>query len=103
MFKIEISVYQFIIQKQKKTLKNKEVVKHALDLGEEAAGLVVPFVSTGKKIIAKGAGKAKSKFPVMQEVSDYIQDKTMSRNMEKRQVSLLSKINRVARLKREFS
>ncbi|WP_422103068.1 hypothetical protein [Vreelandella sp.] len=95
-----ISIYNLEVEK---TLKNKKVVKHALDLGEEAAGLVVPFVSTGKKLITKGAGKAKSKFPVMQEVSDYIQDKTMSKNMEKRQVSLLSKINRVARLKREFS
>lgn len=86
-----------------KTLRNKSVSKHALDLGEDAIGMVVPFLATGKKLIAKGTQAAKAKFPTIQSISECIEDKALGSNEKSRHITLLSRINRVARLKRKFT
>ena len=94
-----ISEYNIEVEK---ALRNKNVSKHALDLGEDVLGTFVPFLGTGKKII-KGATKTSiDKFPAIKSLSEFIEDKTCSRNNEDRNISILSRINRVARLKREF-
>lgn len=82
---------------------SKKFSKHALDLTEDAVGLVVPFFSTGKKLITEGTKKAMKSYPSIQKISDIIQDKTTSKKFEQRQISLLSTISRVARLRREFN
>ena len=86
-----------------KALSRKRVTKHALDLGEDTAGLVIPFFGTGKKIISSSTNLAKNKYPVIQEISDFIEEKMTKSNLQERQISLLSKINRVARLKRQYN
>lgn len=86
-----------------KALSRKRVTKHALDLGEDTAGLVIPFFGTGKKIISNSTNLAKNKYPVIQEISDFIEEKMTKSNLQERQISLLSKINRVARLKRQYN
>jgi len=85
-----------------KVLKNKNASKHALDLGEDAIGLAVPFIATGKKLITKGTQAAMKKFPAIQSVSEIIEDKALGSNEKTRNISLLSRVNRVARLKRNF-
>lgn len=94
-----ISEYNIEIEK---VLKNKNVSKHALDLGEDALGTLVPFLGTGKKLL-KGATKmSMDKFPAIKSLSEIIEDKTSGENGEDRSITILSKINRVAKLKREF-
>ncbi len=84
-------------------LKNINTRKHALDLAEDTAGLVIPFLGTGKKLLAKGTEKAMDKFPAIQTVAEFIEDKTTTKNDEKQNIKLLAKVNRVARLKKTAS
>jgi hypothetical protein len=84
-------------------LRKKNVSKYALDLGEGGLGSVIPFLSIGKKLIEKGTRKAMDKFPVIQSVSECIEEKTISERGEKRNIKILSQVNRVARLKRHFN
>lgn len=86
-----------------KTLRNKSVSKHALDLGEDAIGMAIPFLATGKKLITKGTQAAMKRFPAIQSASELIEDKALGRNEKARKISLLSRVNRVARLKRNFT
>lgn len=86
-----------------KALRSKNVSKHALDLGEDAIGIVVPFLATGKKLISKGTQAAMKKFPVIQSISEFVEDKALGRSEQARYISLLSRVNRVARLKRNFT
>ncbi|WP_299268514.1 hypothetical protein [uncultured Psychrosphaera sp.] len=86
-----------------KALRSKNVSKHALDLGEDAIGMVVPFLATGKKLISKGTQAAMKKFPVIQSISEFVEDKALERSEQARYISLLSRVNRVARLKRNFT
>jgi hypothetical protein len=94
------------IKEYNKLLENhtskKEKIQAALDLGEDTIGIWVPFISTGKKIILWSSRKLKKKFPLIKDISDYIDDKLKSSNSEKRNISLLTKINRVARLKKYY-
>ncbi|NOJ25727.1 hypothetical protein [Vibrio coralliilyticus] len=85
-----------------RALSSKDVSRHALDLGEDAMGLMVPFFATGSKLIKAGTQKAIDKFPAVKEFSEFIEDKTQKNNQSERNVSILSKINRVARLKQEY-
>lgn len=85
-----------------RALSSKDVSKHALDLGEDAMGLVVPFFATASKLIKAGTQKAIDKFPAVKEFSEFIEDKTQKNDQSERNVSILSKINRVARLKQEY-
>lgn len=85
-----------------KALRNKNVSKHALDLGDDTLGLFVPFWATGKKLVKGGTKMAMDKFPAIQNVSEFIEDKTNKESSENRNISILSRINRVAKLKREF-
>lgn len=85
-----------------KALRNKNVSKHALDLGEDTLGLFVPFWATGKKLVKGGTKMAMDKFPAIQNISEFIEDKTSKESGEKRNISVLTKVNRVAKLKREF-
>lgn len=85
-----------------KTLRKKSVSKHALDLGEDAIGMAVPFLATGKKLITEGTQAAMRKFPAIQNVSEFVEDKALGSDEKARHISLSSRVNRVARLKRNF-
>lgn len=85
-----------------KALGKKHVTKNALDLGEDAIGLIAPFLATGKKLIKSGTKKAMDKYPTIKIISEYIEDKSMSSDKINRNVSVLSQINRVARLKKLY-
>lgn len=86
-----------------KASKRKNLTKHALDLGEDVLGTTVPFIATGKKIISRGTQEAMKKYPVIQRVSEYVEDRALGEDKQTRYVSLLSKVSRVARLKRNFT
>ncbi len=86
-----------------KALRRKNVSKHALDLGEDAIGVAMPFFATGKKLITKGTQTAMRKFPAIQSVSEFVEDKALGKSDKDRYISLLSRVNRVARLKRNFT
>lgn len=85
-----------------KAIKKRKFEKHALDLGEDLVGLVIPFLNTGKKLVKSGTRKAMDKLPALQQVSDYIESKSSEIGKDKGRISLLTKINRVARLKKRF-
>lgn len=86
-----------------KKLSTKGNIKNALDLGEDAAGLFMPFIATGKKIMSFGFSKAKDKYPVLQEFSEHIEEKVLSSIVAKKDISILTKVNRVARLRKRYS
>ncbi|MFP7410756.1 hypothetical protein [Aeromonas veronii] len=81
----------------------KKIINHALDLCEDTAGLFLPFLGTGKKIFLGGMSMAKNKFKAIQAIYEFIEDKSMRKDINRKNVSLLSKINRVARLKRNIN
>ena len=83
-----------------KVLSGKLVAKKVVDLGVDTAGLFIPFLSTGAKAAGWVSKKAKEKVPLFKEITDFVADKAHSANVVKKEVSLLTKINRVARLKR---
>ncbi|MBB1364493.1 hypothetical protein H5125_20315 [Shewanella sp. SR44-4] len=85
-----------------KALRNKNVSKHALDLGEDTLGLFIPFWTTAKKLVKGGTKMAMDKFPAIQNVSEFIEDKTSKESGKNRNISVLTQVNRVAKLKREF-
>ena len=85
-----------------KALRNKKVSKHALDLGEDALGLVVPFWGTGKKLLKGGTKLARDLFPAINNISEFIEDKATRVSGKNREISVLTKVNRVAKLKREL-
>ncbi len=94
-----ISIYNSEVAQ---VLSKKNITKNALDLGEDALGLVLPFMATGKKLIQAGVKKAMNKFPAIKETSEYIEEKTSSSCQNTKNITILSQINRVARLKREY-
>lgn len=75
---------------------------HALDLTENAAGLVFPFLGTVKRYSKSAANLFKDKYPTIQAASEYIEDKCSPANQHEKHVSLLTKVNRVAKLKPNF-
>lgn len=86
-----------------KRLKGRRYMKHGLDLTEDAIGMVVPFFATLKKGLAFSYNKGTEKLPKLRAVSEIIFDKSLSKDVETRNVNILSKINRVARLKRNYN
>ncbi|WP_412503880.1 hypothetical protein [Shewanella indica] len=86
----------------KKALEHKDVSNHVLDLGEDALGMLIPFWATGKKLIKRGTKMAMDKFPAIQSLSELIEDKSSRVSDESRNITILTQVNRVARLKREF-
>ena len=93
----------------KKALKTKGYRSHGLDLanyGVDAAlnllDFFVPLLGTAKKGAFWGAKKAKEKIPAVQAFSEIVEEKLQSSDPKKRNVSLLSRVNRVARLKRTY-
>ena len=95
-----ISFYNSEVQK---ALGKRNTTKHLIDIGEDGMGLLVPFVGTGKRIMTAGIKKAVQKFPALQNLSEFIEDKTSSKNQQKREMSILTQINRVARLKQDYN
>ncbi|QXN25910.1 hypothetical protein KVP08_004775 [Shewanella putrefaciens] len=85
-----------------KALRYKNVSNHALDLGEDALGMFIPFFATGKKLIKGGTKMAMDKFPAIQNLSEFIEAKSSRESDESRNITILTKVNRVAKLKREF-
>jgi len=85
-----------------KALRNRKVSKHALDLGEDAIGMLVPFFSTGKKLLKEATKMAMDKFPAIQNVSEFIEEKSNRENTKDQNITILTQINRVAKLKRGF-
>jgi hypothetical protein len=83
-------------------LRNNNITKCFLDLSEDALGVIIPFLSTLKKVVRGSVTRAEKCIPVIKEVSEYIEDKTLNKNIEKRHVSILSKVNRVAKLRSEY-
>lgn len=83
-------------------LGSKNISKHALDLGVDALGLVIPFFGTAKKLAEGGTKMAMDKYPAIQHLSEFIEDKVSRRSTEKRSISILTQVNRVAKLRREF-
>lgn len=94
-------IFEYNVEVEK-ALRNKNVSKHALDLGDDALGLFVPLWATGKKLLKGTTRMAMDKFPAIQNVSEFIEDKTITKNDRDRNITILSQVNRVAKLKREF-
>lgn len=83
-------------------LRIKRQESHGLDLAENAAGLFIPFLGTTKRYGSLSIRALKDKYPVIQSISEYLEEKISPNNQEDRQVSFLTKVNRVAKLKRKF-
>lgn len=94
-----VSQYNSDVQK---ALKNKKVSNHALDLGEDALGMFAPFWSTSKKLIKGGTKIIMDKYPAIQHLSEFIEEKSSRESDEGKNITILTKINRVARLRRDF-
>ncbi|EGQ8335875.1 hypothetical protein GKA54_13370 [Vibrio parahaemolyticus] len=75
---------------------------HALDLTENTVGLFVPFLGTAKRYSKSLFKSFKDKYPTIQAASEYLEDKCSPENQHENRVSLLTKVNRVAKLKRNF-
>ena len=82
-----------------RVLNKKNVINTLLDLGKDVAG--IPLLDTGIKLLTALNNKAMDKFPALRSVSEYIENKTYNKNQHKRTISLLTRINRVARLKKK--
>lgn len=85
-----------------RVIRKRKLGRHALDLSEDAAGLVVPLLGTGKKIASAGVSKLSKQFPAIHQAAEYIKYKVASTDSNKRKLSVLAQINRVARLKRDY-
>nr|WP_321239366.1 hypothetical protein [uncultured Tolumonas sp.] len=71
-----------------------------LTLTEDGIGLFIPFMSTTKKVINKALGFTTNKYPTLTKISEYFESHLLPKDSFEKNISLLSKINRVARLKR---
>jgi hypothetical protein len=94
-----ISTYNVEVEN---ALGKKNFTNNALDLGKDVVGIFAPFLASGEKIIKSGTKKAMEKYPAIKNISEYIEDKSRSSDQVYRNVSILSQINRVARLKKSF-
>jgi hypothetical protein len=83
-------------------LSRKKIYKHGLDLAEDSASMFIPFLGTIKKILLEGKEVIKNKYPTIQSVSEYIEEKSNLKTGVERDISLLSKVSRVAKLKKDF-
>lgn len=90
--------------KVSEALLGKAVTNNALDLSVDAIGLFVPFLGTGSKVFRWFGRITKNKFELAQEISAYVEDKAANAsdlNVIEKNVSILTLVNRVARLKRQ--
>lgn len=80
----------------------KRLQSHALDLTENAAGLFIPFLGTAKRYGKSALKPFKDKYPTIQAASEYLEEKCSPADQHENHVSLLTKINRVAKLRPNF-
>ena len=85
-----------------KTLAKMKVWKFTLDLGEDIIGMWIPFISSGKKLVSWLENRYIRKYSKLNGLIEYLEEKRLSNNEFKRKISLLSKINRVARLHKNY-
>lgn len=79
-------------------LSTKKKTKHVLDLGIDTAGCAIPFLSTIIKYGDVAKDKIIEKMPVMKQIAEHIQSKSLPKSNDKRNISILSQVNRVAKL-----
>ncbi|MCW8914662.1 MAG: hypothetical protein OQK24_02280 [Magnetovibrio sp.] len=73
-----------------------------LDLNLSGVGVLVPYLDAVLKLTYMGGKKLQNKSPKIQALSEVIEAKLLSEDKDERYISILSKINRVARLKRDY-
>jgi hypothetical protein len=99
--KKEISTYNKEVEL---LLSEKRMRKEGLDLGVETASILADaiFVKQILKVISFGRNKINNKFPKFKEKIDELENKIYTSNFSEKEknISYLSKINRVARLRR---
>ena len=99
--KKEISTYNKEVEL---LLSEKRMRKEGLDLGVETASILADaiFVKQILKVISFGRNKINNKFPKFKEKIDELENKIYTSNFshKEKNISYLSKINRVARLRR---
>jgi hypothetical protein len=81
-------------------LRRKTIAIGALDLSVDTAGIFIPYFSTGAKAAGWLSKKAQERVPIFKEMANYVSDRAHSNNIVKKEVSILTQVNRVARLKR---
>lgn len=79
-------------------LSTKKKTKHALDLGIDTAGCFIPFLSTIIKYGDLAKDKIIDKTPIVRKVTEHIQLKSLPKRNDKKNISILSQVNRVAKL-----
>lgn len=72
----------------------------AIELGIDSIGL--PFLSSGKWLATFLFEEAKNRIPIARQLVEKIHEIKYSRVSDKTHLSLLSKLNRVARLRKEY-
>ncbi|WP_146218554.1 MULTISPECIES: hypothetical protein [Pseudomonas] len=80
-------------------LSTKNKTKHALDLGIDVAGCAIPFLSTIIKYSTITKDIIIEKMPIMKKISEHIHSKSLPESRKKKHISILSQINRVAKLR----
>lgn len=93
-----IRIEQYNVDLQS-VLGRKNKVKHALDLGVDIAGNVIPFLSTLLKYGDIGRRKIIKEMPAVKHVAEYVQAKISPADSKKVNISVLSRVNRVAKLR----
>lgn len=78
----------------------KNKIKHALDLGIDTAGCAIPFLSTILKLGGLAKDEILKKIPAIEKVIEQISSKTLKHSPTEKNISILSKVNRVAKLRR---
>ncbi|WP_226499608.1 hypothetical protein [Pseudomonas sp. MWU16-30322] len=79
-------------------LSTKKKTQHALDLGIDTAGCFIPFLSTIIKYSDMAKNKIIEKMPAIRQVTEHIQLKSLPKSNDKKNISILSQVNRVAKL-----
>lgn len=69
-----------------------------LRIAEDGIGLIIPFLGTGKTFLSSLTQRAINEYPTVKKVSEFIERKTETRSKDKREIKLLNKIGRVARI-----
>lgn len=90
-------------KKVEKYLQKNKHTSLALDLAKDTIGAIIPALGTIEKSLKFGVKKLMYKFPTIQHFSEIIEDKTLSQDTQKRHTSILTQVNRVARLKKQYN
>lgn len=78
----------------------KNKIKHALDLGVDTVGCAIPFLSTILKLSDLVKNKTLEKFPTIEKTIEEISSKIMQKSAAEKNISILSRVNRVAKLRK---